>query len=161
VKSVKKFDQVISEISINWKMTISIKWNSIKWSFATLVGQKWAKSFFDLPFNLNYFFNWCKNLGFLLCIFLFQFSFWEFLTSNQNKPKRNETKVMLSSFPTWVCKGKELNQFCCQKCLMRIPYLFLLPLWSKKQNDFGQNLFSNIWTREQNWPVLHFLIYSL
>jgi hypothetical protein len=34
VKSVKKFDQVISEISINWKMTISIKWNSIKWSFA-------------------------------------------------------------------------------------------------------------------------------
>jgi hypothetical protein len=34
VKSVKKFDQVISEISIKWKNTISIKWNSIKWSFA-------------------------------------------------------------------------------------------------------------------------------
>jgi hypothetical protein len=34
VKSVKKFDQVISEISIKWKNTILIKWNSIKWSFA-------------------------------------------------------------------------------------------------------------------------------
>ncbi len=34
VKSVKKFGQLITTISIKWKMSISIKWNSIKWSFA-------------------------------------------------------------------------------------------------------------------------------
>ena len=34
MKSLKKFDQLIMKLSINWKNTISIKWNSIKWSFA-------------------------------------------------------------------------------------------------------------------------------
>ncbi len=46
VKSVKKFNQVISELSIKWKNTILIKWNSIKWSFAHVEMKLSNNSFF-------------------------------------------------------------------------------------------------------------------